>query len=82
MAPNEQVINLAITSLLRTILGVNAGDIYKITVSNNNKRLKFNLRSRIKHSLKIGPGLDLFRRNAYLSEDQAKYIYEILEVPL
>lgn len=82
MAPEEQVIDIAVTSFLRKTLGASAGDYYKLTVSSGLK--KYSLRCRIVHSFKIGPGLDLFRPIAFLSEQQAAYLFRILqqETPL
>ncbi len=78
MAPHEQIINIVVTTTLRKQLGVNAGDEYKLLVFNKKNLKKFYLRSKITHSLKAGPGLDILRPEAYVSYEQAQYIYEIL----
>lgn len=69
---------MAVTSLLRKKLGVLAGDYYKLRVSNKNNQKTYYLRCRIVHSFKVGPGVDLYSTLAFISEEQAAYIYEIM----
>ena len=68
MAPEEQVINVATTSLLRRLLGARPGDYLKLTVASASNNKYYQLRCRLMHSLKIGPGLDLFSPVAFISE--------------
>jgi hypothetical protein len=68
MAPQEQVINLVVTSQLRKKLGASPGDYYKLHVSNPKTGVSYLLRCRIMHSFKIGPGLDLFSNVAFFSQ--------------
>ena len=79
MAPEEQVINLVVSTKLRKQLGVNVGDIYKMKVYNYDKDIKYFMRCRIAHSFKAGPGFDILRKQAFISQEQAAYIYRILE---
>jgi len=37
-----------------------------------------NIRSRIVHSYKVGPGMDLLRPQAFITAQQARYILRIL----
>lgn len=63
---------------MRRFLGANPGDLFRLKVKNPNNGKHFLLRCRITHALKIGPGLDLFSKIAFMSEEQANYIYRIL----
>ncbi len=80
MAPSEQVINLVVSTPLRKKLGVNAGDYYKMIVQNTGKNRSYFLRARITHSFKAGPGFDMLGEKAFMSQQQADYIYKILNV--
>lgn len=78
MAPEEQIINMVVTSQLRKKLGAAAGDYFKLHVSNAVTGVKYLVRCRILHSLKIGPGLDLFSNVVFISQEQAEYLYRIV----
>jgi hypothetical protein len=67
MAPDEQVVNLVVTTQLRKKLGASAGDYFKLHVRNPTSGVEYVLRCRIMHSLKIGPGLDLFSSVAFFT---------------
>jgi hypothetical protein len=67
MAPHEQIINVVVTNTLRKSLGINAGGYYKLLIFNKKNLKKYYLRSKITHSLKAGPGLDIMRPEAYIS---------------
>jgi len=53
--------------ILKMRIGCKAGDIFKLRVSNANNGRSFYLRSRMSHSYKIGPGLDLLRSQAFIT---------------
>jgi len=72
---------VAVTTLLRKKLGVMAGDYYKLRVSSVKTGKKYFLRCRIVHSFKVGPGIDLYSSLAFISEEQAAYIYRIMGEP-
>ena len=78
MAPEEQIINFAASSLLKIQMGAKVGDLYKMRVSSKRIPYSFNIRSRIVHSYKVGPGMDLVRPQAFITEQQAQYLYRIL----
>lgn len=78
MAPQEQIINFAASSLLKIQMGAKVGDLYKMRLSSNNLIYDLNVRSRIVHSYKVGPGMDLLRPQAFITEQQAKYIKKVL----
>lgn len=82
IAPQEQVINLVVTTQLRKKLGALPGDYFKLHVKNALTGLEYVLRCRIMHSFKIGPGLDLFSSVAFFTEKQAEYLYSIVGVGL
>lgn len=65
--------------ILKMSMGAKAGDIFKLRIHNKNSANTFYIRSRMTHSYKIGPGLDLLRPQAFISEQQAKYLYNLLE---
>lgn len=66
MAPNEQIINFAASSLLKIQMGAKVGDLYKMTLKSNSTSF-MNIRSRMVHSYKIGPGMDLLRPQAFIT---------------
>jgi ABC-type lipoprotein release transport system permease subunit len=68
MAPEEQVINMVVSSKLRKTLGVKIGDYYKMILTNQYKNLTYLVRSRITHSFKAGPGFDILWTKAFISE--------------
>lgn len=81
IAPMEQVVDLVVSSGLRKKLGVNVGDYYKLRLANNkNPNITYELRARIVHSFKAGPGFDLLGEKAFMSEQQALYIYNTLGI--
>lgn len=80
MAPDEQVINLVVSSGLRKDLGVRVGDYYKMRVDNRYMNASYFLRAKITHSFKAGPGFDILGNKAFISTQQAAYIYRILGV--
>lgn len=67
MAPQEQIIELVVTSTLRKKLGASPGDYFKLHVRNAITGLEYTLRCRVMHSFKIGPGLDLFSSVAFFT---------------
>jgi hypothetical protein len=69
---------MIITSALRKKLGAIPGDYFKLIINNKDKDLSYYVRCRIKHSFKVTPGLDLFTPHAFVSEEQAQYIYQVL----
>ncbi len=82
MAPQEQVIKLIVSSALRKKLGVNVGDFYKLQLFNSqNLSISYYLRAQITHSFKAGPGFDLLGEKAFISTQQADYIYRIMGAP-
>lgn len=78
MAPNEQIINFAASSLLKLQMGSNVGDLYKMRITSKSTPYYLNIRSRIVHSYKVGPGMDLIRPQAFITEQQAKYLLKTL----
>lgn len=80
MAPEEQVINLVVSSGLRKDLGVRIGDNYKMIVENRLLNKSYFLRAKITHSFKAGPAFDMLGNKAFISTQQAAYIYRILGV--
>ena len=78
MAPQEQVVNFAASTLLKLQLGAKVGDLYKMRLKSDKATHHYNVRSRIVHSYKIGPGMDLIRPQAFISQEQARYIKRIL----
>lgn len=68
IAPKEQIINFAASMVLKMTLGGKAGDIFKLKITNIYNGKSFYTRSRMTHSYKIGPGLDLLRPQAFISE--------------
>jgi hypothetical protein len=54
--------------ILKMTLGGKAGDIFKLRISNTHTAKSFYVRSRMTHSYKIGPGLDLLRPQAFITE--------------
>lgn len=67
MAPEEQVINLVVSSALRNQLGVEVGSYYKMVMSNKVENIEYVTRARITHSFKAGPGFDILGRKAFIS---------------
>lgn len=59
-------------------MGAKVGDLYKMRVTSNSTHYYLNIRSRIVHAYKIGPGMDLLRPQAFITESQAKYLLKIL----
>ena len=53
--------------MLKLTLGGKAGDIFKLKISNVNNGNSFYIRSKMSHSYKIGPGLDLLRPQAFIT---------------
>ena len=82
MPPNEQVINMVVTSQLRKKLAASPGDYFKLHVRNAETRSAYVIRCRIMHSFKIGPGLDLFSNVAFLTQQQAEYLYSAVGADL
>lgn len=78
MAPNEQIINFAASSLLKLQMGSNVGDLYKMRITSKSIPYYLNIRSKVVHSYKVGPGMDLLRPQAFITEQQAKYLLKIL----
>ena len=66
------------TSLLRRLLGATPGDYFKLSFGNPQTEQYYQIRCRIMHSLKIAPGLDLFSPVAFISEEQANYLYKVV----
>ena len=66
------------TSLLRRRLGAKPGDNFKLLINNTMNGQHYSFRCRVMHSLKAAPGVDLFRSFAYLSQDQAEYIFKAI----
>ena len=66
------------TNLLRRRLGARPGDNFKLLVNNTHTGKSFSFRCRIMHSMKAAPGVDLFRSFAYLTQDQAQYIFKAI----
>ena len=79
MAPNEQIIDLVVSSSLRSSLGINVGAMYKMKVKNSDNNISYYIRSRIVHSFKAGPGFDILPELAFITPQQANYLYEILD---
>jgi len=48
-------------------LGAKVGDLYKLKLSSESSSSIYNIRSRIVHSYKIGPGMDLLRPQAFIT---------------
>lgn len=67
IAPKQQIINFAASMILKLTLGGKAGDIFKLKISNVNNGNSFYIRSKMSHSYKIGPGLDLLRPQAFIT---------------
>lgn len=67
---------MVVTSQLRKQLGASPGDFFKLHVRNAENGLAYSVRCRVMHSFKIGPGLDLFTRVAFMSQEQAEYLYK------
>jgi hypothetical protein len=82
MPANEQVINMVVTSQLRKKLAASPGDYFKLHVRNAETGTAYVIRCRIMHSLKIGPGLDLFSNVAFLTQQQAEYLYSAVGADL
>ena len=72
------MIRVVLTSLLRRKLGASAGDYFKLLVNNTLTGQGFYFRCQVMHSLKVAPGVDLFRSYAYMSEQQAHYIFQAI----
>lgn len=49
-------------------------------VGNYERNGSYYLRARVTHSFKAGPGFDMIGRKAFISEQQAAYIYKILQI--
>lgn len=77
---NEQVINLAISSSMRKKLGSNPGYLYKLYVKNETVHKRLHIRARVTHVLKTTPGYDILWNKAFISEQQAKYLYSLVNV--
>jgi hypothetical protein len=71
MAPQEQIIELVVTSQLRKKLAASPGDYFKLHVRNADTGVAYVVRCRVMHSFKIGPGLDLYSNVAFMSQSQA-----------
>lgn len=74
----EQVINLAISSSMRKKLGSNPGYLYKLYVKNDTEHSRRYIRARVTHVLKTTPGYDILWSKAFLSEQQANYLYSLV----
>ncbi len=48
-------------------MGSQVGDLYKLRITSNSTRYYMNIRSRIVHSYKVGPGMDLLRPQAFIT---------------
>lgn len=72
------MINFAASSLLKLQMGAKVGDLYKMRITSNFTPYYLNIRSRVVHTYKVGPGMDLFRPQAFITESQAKYLRKIL----
>ncbi len=48
-------------------MGSKVGDLYKMRVSSSNNMHTYNIRSKIVHSYKIAPGMDLIRPQAFMT---------------
>lgn len=53
--------------------------MYKMKVKNTDTDTSFYIRSRITHSFKAGPGFDILPDFAFISPQQAEYLYSILD---
>jgi hypothetical protein len=49
-------------------------------IENIENKKCYYLRAEITHTFKAGPGFDLLGRKAFISEEQALYIYRILQI--
>jgi ABC-type lipoprotein release transport system permease subunit len=74
----EQVINVIVTSTLRKKLGAQPGDFFRLMVNNTLTGQSYFFRSRVTHSMKVAPGVDLYRSFAYMTESQASYLFEAI----
>ena len=61
-----------------TIVSENKSHIDEVLITYFQNGKSFYIRSRMTHSFKIAPGMDLLRPQAFISEEQGKYIYQIL----
>ena len=59
-------------------MGARPGDNFRLMVNNTLTGQHYYFRCRVMHSLKVAPGVDLFRSFAYLSESQAEYIFKAI----
>jgi hypothetical protein len=59
-------------------MGSRVGDLYKMRVTSNSTPFYLNVRSKIVHSYKVGPGMDLLRPQAFITVQQAQYLHKIL----
>lgn len=64
---------------MRDELGMHVGNYYKMKVTNIDTYQSYYTRSRIVHSFKAGPGFDILPNFAFISSEQAEYLYSILE---
>jgi hypothetical protein len=59
-------------------MGARPGDYFILTVNTTDTKKGYYFRCRVTHSLKVAPGVDLFRSFAYMSQEQAAYIFKAI----
>ena len=53
--------------------------MYKMKITNQDNNKTFYIRSRIVHSLKAAPGFEILKYYCFISQQQANYLYSVLE---
>lgn len=67
MPPKEQIIKIVVSSRTRKGLGVLPEDFTILYVENKLTGKSYQFRCQIMHSIKVGPGLDLYSSLAFIS---------------